>query len=98
MRLTAAKTLFPYTTLFRSLGARVRPYGAHLGAERGLRARARLRSEEQTSELQSLTNIVCRLAREKKIAIKNLVILQKSISSSVKSQTAADYMSLLEPK
>src|SRR5438093_8084829 len=60
-------TLFPYTTLFRSAGS-----GAwHRGAPRGqcasgpLRA-GRHRSEEHTSELQSLTNLVCRLLLEKK--------------------------------
>src|SRR5438093_9432002 len=57
-------TLFPYTTLFRS-GARAR--GAPRprpgpGATRGPGAG---RSEEHTSELQSLTNLVCRLLLEK---------------------------------
>src|SRR2546430_10036544 len=61
-------TLFPYTTLFRS-----RPYRpAHdtrtaltdtlLLADRG----ALDRSEEHTSELQSQSNLVCRLLLEKK--------------------------------
>src|SRR5437016_12981308 len=59
-------TLFPYTTLFRS-GA-----GRRGGlALDGLRRDAELpaspkRSEEHTSELQSLTNLVCRLLLEKK--------------------------------
>src|SRR5262249_61329051 len=66
-------TLFPYTTLFRSGG---RPEPSHDPARRrapALRARRRrdaarvvLRSEEHTSELQSLTNLVCRLLLEKK--------------------------------
>src|SRR5256886_12382700 len=61
-------TLFPYTTLFRSLHrpapdvprARRRERGAarHVGCER--------RSEEHTSELQSQSNLVCRLLLEKK--------------------------------
>src|SRR2546425_3446089 len=62
-------TLFPYTTLFRSL---------HLARDRdGADARARYagrlaraaednRSEEHTSELQSLAYLVCRLLLEKK--------------------------------
>src|SRR5438093_8050233 len=60
-------TLFPYTTLFRSHDLKhhrrvavkvVRPeFATTLGAER---------SEEHTSELQSLTNLVCRLLLEKK--------------------------------
>src|SRR5437016_9107758 len=64
-------TLFPYTTLFRSRYASHRGRTGHAvsGApavepeERGSRAR---RSEEHTSELQSLTKIVCRLLLEKK--------------------------------
>src|SRR5258706_10545232 len=58
-------TLFPYTTLFRSnsrAGCRSRS-----AAPRRCRGSAsRSRSEEHTSELQSLTNIVCRLLLEKK--------------------------------
>src|SRR5579859_6143992 len=59
-------TLFPYTTLFRSR----RPRGAHRRGGSALhgcaRAAAALRSEEHTSELQSQSNIVCRLLLEKK--------------------------------
>src|SRR5438046_6586411 len=83
--------LFPYTTLFRSLGPRTQgpdPDGRHppllvasrsdpgsehaadeeQGPHQGRRRRGhhRLRSEEHTSELQSLTNLVCRLLLEKK--------------------------------
>src|SRR2546429_5898164 len=67
-------TLFPYTTLFRSL-SRGRT-NEHRRAERSLRldpAQARLRdrrgarrSEEHTSELQSRLHLVCRLLLEKK--------------------------------
>src|SRR5438270_11997475 len=68
-------TLFPYTTLFRS------PLHRHVSAcrrrvmERPGRAARRLlrlarprreRSEEHTSELQSQSNLVCRLLLEKK--------------------------------
>src|SRR2546430_12979537 len=59
-------TLFPYTTLFRSRalhGARRRPVA--LRAQRALSRRS-LRSEEHTSELQSQSNLVCRLLLEKK--------------------------------
>src|SRR2546430_9140179 len=78
-------TLFPYTTLFRSLGggllgasgALARP-GSARGHPRGVdprggvrpdRApvgRVQYRSEEHTSELQSQSNLVCRLLLEKK--------------------------------
>src|SRR2546422_3843228 len=62
-------TLFPYTTLFRSL------HGEQAQAEQALahyaEAQARLeasekRSEEHTSELQSRLHLVCRLLLEKK--------------------------------
>src|SRR2546430_11185394 len=63
-------TLFPYTTLFRS--------GSVQRGKRGGEGRNRLadefragvglrhRSEEHTSELQSQSNLVCRLLLEKK--------------------------------
>src|SRR2546422_4211244 len=74
-------TLFPYTTLFRSLlrcraaqlervhGA-VRQHRTELEGEAGrapeLPHRAHQRSEEHTSELQSRLHLVCRLLLEKK--------------------------------
>src|SRR2546425_6558842 len=60
-------TLFPYTTLFRSpLLARGLP-GRLQHPRATAPARARLvRSEEHTSELQSLAYLVCRLLLEKK--------------------------------
>src|SRR2546427_2080724 len=62
-------TLFPYTTLFRSAHAakQVQLEGGHPQA--GLPAALHLRqtrSEEHTSELQSQSNLVCRLLLEKK--------------------------------
>src|SRR5438093_5871688 len=67
-------TLFPYTTLFRSFEHFVLPDGARLACvflvpSPELRPESSLehaRSEEHTSELQSLTNLVCRLLLEKK--------------------------------
>src|SRR5438477_8730342 len=67
-------TLFPYTTLFRSLAyglaqsevMRVmRAEVVEADADR-LRAPEAERSEEHTSELQSHVNLVCRLLLEKK--------------------------------
>src|SRR5256885_3170517 len=63
-------TLFPYTTLFRSL-AHVGIDGQQLRRALALRQRHLLhlaahRSEEHTSELQSPCNLVCRLLLEKK--------------------------------
>src|SRR2546430_11014818 len=67
-------TLFPYTTLFRSVRPRIRhlassPAGPLPNPERdgSIRPSARTgRSEEHTSELQSQSNLVCRLLLEKK--------------------------------
>src|SRR2546422_7009462 len=67
-------TLFPYTTLFRSLGDAIR--GASPGKMSDApcqspgvgsdKARRTFRSEEHTSELQSRLHLVCRLLLEKK--------------------------------
>src|SRR2546427_6491967 len=64
-------TLFPYTTLFRSAppGHPAGQDEARLGEHRrGLcrRRSPQSRSEEHTSELQSQSNLVCRLLLEKK--------------------------------
>src|SRR6266700_6023091 len=56
-------TLFPYTTLFRSLVDPIEPPG---GIGLGVLEADAQRSEEHTSELQSRENIVCRLLLEKK--------------------------------
>src|SRR5688572_33200139 len=65
-------TLFPYTTLFRSdvthatIPSSPRPPRERpAAARRGCRRRPP-RSEEHTSELQSQSNLVCRLLLEKK--------------------------------
>src|SRR5687767_15182315 len=58
-------TLFPYTTLFRSrLIFPKRSIGVCWSAHWSMSSR--LRSEEHTSELQSLAYLVCRLLVEKK--------------------------------
>src|SRR5437867_7322406 len=57
-------TLFPYTTLFRSL-YRQRCIGHDFFCHR-FRRRKQFRSEEHTSELQSPYDLVCRLLLEKK--------------------------------
>src|SRR5436190_6454583 len=72
-------TLFPYTTLFRSIFAaqvarenRPLPHGENPGFRPGLAdhgrdvPRGEYRSEEHTSELQSHSDLVCRLLLEKK--------------------------------
>src|SRR3712207_7938415 len=92
-------TLFPYTTLFRSVGSRNGAagkvqfchYNDELGAAVGAvmaeaddadgagavpRMSCMLRSEEQTSELQSRQYLVCRLLLEKKKATKRYISQQ----------------------
>src|SRR2546430_5161756 len=61
-------TLFPYTTLFRSPDAQgaCGPVRGEHGLEIGDPAGRLPRSEEHTSELQSQSNLVCRLLLEKK--------------------------------
>src|SRR5258706_6982400 len=81
-------TLFPYTTLFRSCpgpqqrgrthalkifhASHVVNASAGRGRPEDVPRSATLRSEEHTSELQSLTNLVCRLLLEKKNLISSL--------------------------
>src|SRR6478609_4793752 len=64
LRRPPRSTLFPYTTLFRSRRRKRRP-PARRGRAAGA-GRACSRSEEHTSELQSLAYLVCRLLLEKK--------------------------------
>src|SRR5258706_11006063 len=64
-------TLFPYTTLFRSLdeardAVTLPLMRAAESAAMPMFCISGNRSEEHTSELQSLTNLVCRLLLEKK--------------------------------
>src|SRR2546421_9742238 len=68
-------TLFPYTTLFRSLSLAQPAHAARAefpelpvrhGHDRHVVASALERSEEHTSELQSRSDLVCRLLLEKK--------------------------------
>src|SRR5688500_20106592 len=82
MRRPPRSTLFPYTTLFRSVVGRDRHegdalvlvVGVHLddavfvGLGGGAVVGGEERSEEHTSELQSPCNLVCRLLLEKKNA------------------------------
>src|SRR5258706_5386794 len=71
-------TLFPYTTLFRSLQAIGREVGISPGAVAQAAQALDVRSEEHTSELQSLTNLVCRLLLEKK---KDLSVCSTAVGS-----------------
>src|SRR2546430_6203289 len=82
-------TLFPYTTLFRSKHAPQlrRHYGradSLLRRQHAHQARTlstEMRSEEHTSELQSQSNLVCRLLLEKKKKKKTTHILHYTITT-----------------
>src|SRR2546430_12015656 len=91
-------TLFPYTTLFRS----PRGHGSSTGA--GIRivfsgvsfvvaAGAKRRSEEHTSELQSQSNLVCRLLLEKKKKKKKKVISVVSKLTAVTTHSEPNHHS-----
>src|SRR5256885_12027521 len=76
-------TLFPYTTLLRSViarvGGRLEQQGqvlAPVARDHRVRTRFLDRSEEHTSELQSPCNLVCRLLLEKK---KKILILHTCV-------------------
>src|SRR5256885_10817183 len=73
-------TLFPYTTLFRSVPDPINPMTINIAPKveqkTPLRRVLVLRSEEHTSELQSPCNLVCRLLLEKK---KKKTTLKQSI-------------------
>src|SRR6266567_7938797 len=66
-------TLFPYTTLFRSPAPR-RHWPCSSACTPGCR-----RSEEHTSELQSQSNLVCRLLLEKKKTKQKTNTIEKHI-------------------
>src|SRR5256885_8266864 len=89
-------TLFPYTTLFRSLPAACsQRMGKRQNGGEGGRPDRHERSEEHTSELQSPCNLVCRLLLEKKkkknhitITITQIinVTLRTPLNSNVREQ------------
>src|SRR2546430_4612764 len=85
-------TLFPYTTLFRSVPRDVSRDHAEARDQRYPGDRAR--SEEHTSELQSQSNLVCRLLLEKKkknkqgLQLGNEYALWKGHSTSAPSYLA----------
>src|SRR5438045_4377524 len=88
-------TLFPYTTLFRSVVKKRRDRGlchparVHWLARFGINAwslvsrQALMRSEEHTSELQSLRHLVCRLLLAKKNIKHELAFNKQSYDSGV---------------
>src|SRR5688572_32068474 len=79
-------TLFPYTTLFRSPRRSIPSAPPCPSSHRYSRSipRSRPRSEEHTSELQSQSNLVCRLLLEKKK--QNKIINTRNKNSNQKLQ------------
>src|SRR2546430_13606036 len=74
-------TLFPYTTLFRSARIADQPRAAPHQHDGPVPGELEVpRSEEHTSELQSQSNLVCRLLLEKK---KKTIILSSQMISFV---------------
>src|SRR2546423_6468407 len=84
-------TLFPYTTLFRSEGTTDREAASRFGTvpTAAIKAGDMSRSEEHTSELQSLAYLVCRLLLEKKknIYLSHLTYTSLYVYSSVNIST-----------
>src|SRR5262245_65158662 len=97
MRRPLKSTLFPYTTLFRSnafenfadaVKSALLPLGQSLlsvllpAVEKATSIIEYLRSEEHTSELQSLRHLVCRLLLEKKKI--NLTVHTKKLANTAR--------------
>src|SRR2546427_9620544 len=92
-------TLFPYTTLFRSPPpsraarqfppSRARPARRRRSRQAPRPARSSSRSEEHTSELQSQSNLVCRLLLEKKKKQKSAYNVVLQVNASTKLLTSS---------
>src|SRR5688572_31142573 len=85
-------TLFPYTTLFRSpLSLGIETFGGLMNViiprNTTIPVKAgEMRSEEHTSELQSQSNLVCRLLLEKKKKKKTIYSRVNNNNKKKKSQ------------
>src|SRR5437868_11920772 len=90
-------TLFPYTTLFRSMCtiASADPVTVPASTTSGTADRIRLRSsgetrsEEHTSELQSRFDLVCRLLLEKKKKKERIIKSKNNIYIDIEKQMKA---------
>src|SRR5438874_7352674 len=78
-------TLFPYTTLFRSVGLAKKIHFSILGSQSRYVCPRLIprRSEEHTSELQSRRDLVCRLLLEKKKKIASLNLVKTTYTIKI---------------
>src|SRR5256885_8202526 len=91
-------TLFPYTTLFRSLAHNSAGEELLRDAVRRKDVNAAERSEEHTSELQSPCNLVCRLLLEKKNSRLDLIVmLLRLYMMPFSSSSLIAYLRLVSP-
>src|SRR2546423_5726598 len=94
-------TLFPYTTLFRSFWMRclkamiIASFEAEEACSLGGILTCAFRSEEHTSELQSLAYLVCRLLLEKKKISTTAVLAVQIITYSRFNRYLVTYLSHL---
>src|SRR5690606_40357177 len=88
LRQPSRSTLFPYTTLFRSLRGLHPDLLLHGAVDSISFSELRFRSEEHTSELQSRENLVCRLLLEKNITASKIEAKTKERQTIILSPTA----------
>src|SRR5690349_23478258 len=85
-------TLFPYTTLFRSISSKVsqrREVEDARAVFQDAKSKTPKRSEEHTSELQSRRDLVCRLLLEKKKKRKNNKLVSRT-KNAITNVTCTD--------
>src|SRR5438445_4963684 len=87
LRRPPRSTLFPYTTLFRSMTSKssTSVSAASTNASTSCSSRVTLRSEEHTSELQSRQYLVCRLLLEKKN--QNQIVIEAKQREKIEKDT-----------
>src|SRR2546425_3626856 len=94
-------TLFPYTTLFRSRVVEAHVQPAVLARDRVDKSLHVVlgpdRSEEHTSELQSLAYLVCRLLLEKKKILPNLTVRPPVTEVNIQQLTGRRAHSSVKP-
>src|SRR2546430_12711382 len=90
----------PYTTLFRSRSCLATVSSSAMPSRRASRASATMpseRSEEHTSELQSQSNLVCRLLLEKKNKKTILVSTESPVLMTPHNLSSLNFVILLLP-